>query len=192
MITIGILSLQGDYAAHAHYLNQLNVKHRYVSRPADLDNINGLIIPGGESSVLLRLLTEHNLFQAIQNFNRPILGTCAGAILLAQNVLSPQQPSLQRIAITIERNAYGRQIASGIGQGRWLLTDTSIEMLFIRAPKICDIDLNKVRILAKYQDQPVAVQQDNCIALTFHPELTKDNCIHEHWLKLIDEQAQKN
>lgn len=187
---IGILSLQGDYAAHTSVLANIakfrqNVTCHYVSTPEQLDVSDGLIIPGGESSVLLQLLHTQHLWPALQNFNKPILGTCAGAILLADQVISPEQPGLSRIEITVARNAYGRQIMSHVGQGLWHASGSAMEMIFIRAPKILTMSQN-VRVLASYQDEPVAVQQNHFIALAFHPELTADTRVHEYFLDQLN------
>lgn len=182
---IGVLALQGSYQAHASTLKRLNVATILVRHPKELASTDALIIPGGESSVFIKLLHENGSWNALMDYKKPILGTCAGAILLASNVLSPSQPTLNRIAITLERNAYGRQLASQIKTGNCLLTQNEIEMIFIRAPKITSIDKKTVKILANQDNQPVAVQQGNCIAVTFHPELSQDNRLHTYFIQQV-------
>jgi pyridoxal 5'-phosphate synthase pdxT subunit len=181
---IGVLALQGGYQAHASVLSQLNVEHCLVRDANELTSTDGLIIPGGESSVFIHLMKQNDLWTQLSQYKKPILGTCAGAILLAKKVLSPSQAALNRISITIERNAYGRQLASQVTTGRCLLTRCHIEMVFIRAPKIIAID-KSVKILAEHQGQPVAVQEANCIAVTFHPELSPDNNLHHYFIQQV-------
>lgn len=186
-MNIGILALQGGYSAHASVLSRLNIDPLLIRNSKELDYTNGLIIPGGESTVFIKLLQESNLWNALIQYKKPILGTCAGAILLAKKVLSPSQATLNRIDITIERNAYGRQLASQVKIGHCLLTKNSLEMVFIRAPKITTIEGKTVKILAKYLDQPVAVQQNNCIAATFHSELSQNNTLHAYFIRQVNQ-----
>lgn len=186
MIKIGVLALQGGYSAHATLLKQHNIEHLLVRNPKELASTDGLIIPGGESSVFIKLLQENDLWAALMDYQKPILGTCAGAILLAKKVFSPSQATLNRIGITIERNAYGRQLASQVKTGTCLLTQSEIEMVFIRAPKITAMDKKSVKILATLDNQPTAVQEGNCIAATFHPELSLDNTLHTYFIQLIE------
>ena len=185
-MNIGVLALQGGYQAHVTTLKQLNVEATLVRNPKELARTDALIIPGGESSVFIKLLQENDTWRALNAYKKPILGTCAGAILLAKNVLSPAQATLNRIDMTITRNAYGRQLASQISIGNCVLTQSEIEMIFIRAPKITRIDKKTVKILANHDNQPVAVQQGNCIAATFHPELSADNNLHTYFIQQID------
>ncbi len=186
-MNIGILALQGGYSAHASVLRQLNIDPLFVRNSKELACTDGLIIPGGESSVFIKLLQESNLWNALIQYKKPLFGTCAGAILLAKKVLSPSQATLNRIDITIERNAYGRQLASQVKTGNCLLTQNSLEMVFIRAPKITTIEGKTVKILAKCSNQPVAIQQNNCIAATFHPELSQNNSLHAYFIQQIEE-----
>ncbi len=186
-ITIGILALQGGFEAHASVLTQLNTPWRYVRTPTDLSNIQGMILPGGESSTQLKLLQENGLFEALKkniDAGMPFLGTCAGAILLAKHVHSPEQISLSAVDVTIERNAYGRQLDSHISYGHSTLKDTPMEMFFIRAPKFSAI-ASDVTILAHYEKEPVCVQQNARILATFHPELTNDRTLHHYFLSTI-------
>lgn len=181
---IGILALQGGYEAHARSLAQLNITPSYIRDPAALLETDGLIIPGGESSVFIHLLQKNGLWSTLADYKKPIFGTCAGAILLAKHVLSPSQASLGCINMTIERNAYGRQRASQVQHGTCLLTASEIEMVFIRAPKITHLDKNVI-VLAEYQNQPVAVQEGPYIAATFHPELSHVNTLHAHFVQQL-------
>lgn len=185
---IGILALQGGYQAHALKLSQLNVKHCLVRDANALASTDGLIIPGGESSVFIHLMKQSDLWTHLSHYKKPILGTCAGAILLAKKVVSPSQATLNRINITIERNAYGGQLSSQITTGNCLLTRSYLEMVFIRAPKIITID-KSVKILAEHQGQAVAVQEANCIALTFHPELSSDKHLHHYFIQQVTDYS---
>jgi 5'-phosphate synthase pdxT subunit len=181
--TIGVLALQGDFDAHRKRLEELGTKVVLVKKPEQLDSIDGLVIPGGESSTFLKLLGEAG-FEKLKDFVRlkPTFGTCAGAILLAKEVENPTQLGLGAIDIGIRRNAYGRQIDSSIRQG--LLGDAPIEMVFIRAPKIERIGKG-VEILATESNDPVVVRQGKTMAATFHPELSEDPRIHKAFLDLL-------
>jgi pyridoxal 5'-phosphate synthase pdxT subunit len=183
-MTIGILAIQGDYDAHRRVLDRLGQNSFYVRKPEELDHAEALIIPGGESSTLLKFLERENFFDRLKNFVRtkPTFGTCAGAILLAKEVVGPQQSSLGALDVRIRRNAYGRQIESSIRQGRF--NGSPLEMVFIRAPKIERV-AKDVEVLAREGDDPVLVRQINVLAATFHPELTDDNGVHEVFLELI-------
>lgn len=183
---IGILALQGGYAAHAQMLNHLGITWSYIRQPSELSNIQGLIIPGGESSTALRLLQREGLFEAIHEQaigGMPMFGTCAGAILLAKKVVSPEQTSLGLVDVTIERNAYGRQLASRVVLGNSQLKQ-ALEMVFIRAPRFKIID-PKVKIIATYKEEPVCIQQDHYLLATFHPELTSDPTLHQYFINQI-------
>jgi 5'-phosphate synthase pdxT subunit len=182
---IGILAVQGDFAMHARMLQKIGVSYRLVKHAAELREITGLILPGGESTTMLKFLAEEKLDTAIRQFaamEKPIFGTCAGAILLAQEVLNPPQARLGLIDITVERNGYGRQIASSIQKTEMPeLADHPLEMVFIRAPIIRRVG-EGVRVLAKAGGLPVLVEQGNVLAATFHPELTEDEVIHRYFL----------
>ncbi len=185
-MTIGILALQGGYAAHARMLDKLEVAWTYVRRPTDLVDINGLILPGGESSTFLKLAQENELFAALHQLKEkrmPVFGTCAGAILLAKQVISPDQVSLGLVDVTIKRNAYGRQLASRIVQGYCHLKNASLEMVFIRAPQICALEPH-VQVIAECQGEVVCVQQNQYLLATFHPELTSDTTLHQHFINM--------
>jgi 5'-phosphate synthase pdxT subunit len=182
---IGVLALQGDYAMHAKMLEKIGVSHKLVKHASEFAEIAGLILPGGESTTMLKFLAEEKLDTAIRQFaadGKPIFGTCAGAILLAQEVLNPPQERLGLIDITVERNGYGRQIDSSIRQGDLPeLTDHPVEMVFIRAPIIRRVGKG-VRVLGRVGGQPVLVEKDNVLAATFHPELTQDETIHRYFI----------
>ena len=185
---IGILAIQGDYEAHAKTLERLGAEHTYVRRPSDLAGLAGLILPGGESTTHLKVMTEESLWNAVKKFaadGGAFFGTCAGAILLAREVRGPAQASLGLVDISIVRNAYGRQLASDVRTGPTKLRKEPLEMVFIRAP-IIESAGPGVEILAEDAGHPVLVQQGPMLASTFHPELTDDPAVHEHFLKLIE------
>jgi len=181
--TVGVLALQGDFDAHRKRLEELGAKVVLVKKPEQLDLLDGLIIPGGESGTFLRLLGEAG-FKKLKDFVRlkPTFGTCAGAILLAKEVENPKQLGLGALDIGIRRNAYGRQIDSSIREG--MFGNVPIEMVFIRAPKIERIGPG-VAVLATDSKDPVVVRQGKTMAATFHPELSDDPRIHKAFLDLI-------
>jgi pyridoxal 5'-phosphate synthase pdxT subunit len=182
-IKIGVLALQGDFDAHRRRLEELGAEVVLVKKPEQLDQIDGLIIPGGESGTFLKLLGEEG-FEKLKQFVRvkPTFGTCAGAILLATEVENPQQKGLGALNIRIRRNAYGRQIDSSIREG--LLGTSPLEMVFIRAPKIENLGPG-VEVIATEGSDPVAVLQGKAMAATFHPELSDDPRIHQAFLDLV-------
>ncbi|MGH9789974.1 MAG: pyridoxal 5'-phosphate synthase glutaminase subunit PdxT [Candidatus Acidiferrales bacterium] len=185
--TIGILAVQGDYEAHGKVLERMGVEYRYVVRAADLDGIDGLIIPGGESSTMLKFLEAEGLRGALENFAKEggaLFGTCAGVILLAKEVKNPAQASLGLADVTVVRNAYGRQLSSHVAQGPSKLSEQPLEMVFIRAP-IIERTGEGVEVLAEYQGRPVLVRDGKVLAATFHPELTDDTSVHEAFLRMI-------
>jgi pyridoxal 5'-phosphate synthase pdxT subunit len=182
---IGVLALQGDFDAHRKRLEELGAEVVLIKKPEQLDGIDGLVIPGGESGTFLKLLGEAG-FEKLKQFVRvkPTFGTCAGAILLASEVENPQQAGLGALDIGVHRNAYGRQIDSSIREGKF--GDHAIEMVFIRAPKISRVGPG-VEVLATEGDnrEPVAVRQGKVMAATFHPELSEDTRIHQAFLDLV-------
>jgi pyridoxal 5'-phosphate synthase pdxT subunit len=183
MMKIGVLALQGDFDAHRKRLEELGAEVVLVKKPDQLDEIDGLVIPGGESGTFLKLLGEAG-FEKLKQFVRvkPTFGTCAGAILLANEVENPKQSGLGAIDIRIRRNAYGRQIDSSIREGRF--GNKPIEMVFIRAPKIERVGPG-VEVIATEGNDPVAVRQGRVMAATFHPELSEDTRVHQAFLDLI-------
>jgi len=188
---IGVLALQGDFDAHRRRLEELGAEVVLVKKPEQLDQIDGLVIPGGESGTFLKLLGEAG-FEKLKQFVRlkPTFGTCAGAILLAKEVENPSQAGLGALNIRIRRNAYGRQIDSSIRHGKFLLDlqgeqhESPLEMVFIRAPKISHLG-EGVEVLATEGADPVAVRQGRAMAATFHPELSDDTRVHQAFLDLV-------
>src|SRR6202045_4578268 len=195
---IGVLALQGDFDAHRRRLEELGAEVVLIKKPGQLDEIDGLVIPGGESGTFLKLLGEAG-FEKLKQFVRvkPTFGTCAGAILLANEVENPKQFGLGALDIRIPRNAYGRQIDSSIREGKLLqdkmgndkvlalpTEDSPLEMVFIRAPKIERVGPG-VEVIATEGDDPVAVRQGRVMAATFHPELSDDTRVHQAFLDLV-------
>ena len=193
---IGVLALQGDFDAHRRRLEELGAEVLLVKKPEQLDHIDGLIIPGGESGTFLKLLGEGG-FEKLKQFvqSKPTFGTCAGAILLANEVENPSQSGLGALNIRIRRNAYGRQIDSSIREGKFLimtsagahdaaLRESPLEMVFIRAPKIERVG-DGVEVIATQGADPVAVRQGRAMAATFHPELSDDTRVHRAFLDLV-------
>jgi 5'-phosphate synthase pdxT subunit len=180
---IGVLALQGDFDAHRQRLEELGAEVVLVKKPEQLDEIDGLVIPGGESGTFLKLLGKEG-FDKLKQFvvAKPTFGTCAGAILLAREVENPQQAGLGALDIGIRRNAYGRQIDSSIREGTF--GGSPIEMVFIRAPKIERVG-PEVEVLATEGQDPVAVRQGKAMAATFHPELSPDTRVHQAFLDLV-------
>jgi len=188
---IGVLALQGDWAAHSTALRELGAEVRAVRTAADLDDVRALVIPGGESSAMLRLMKPEDLSRRIVERTRAgmaVLATCAGVILLAQTVV-PTQPSLAVLAIDVERNAYGRQVFSTIAEID-LTPDLGdpprMEGVFIRAPRITRREVS-VEVLGSWGDDAVLVRQGKVLAATFHPELTGDRRVHELFLQIGEE-----
>ncbi len=183
---IGILAIQGDFAAHSAMLARLGVETVEVRRSDQLADIDGLIIPGGESTTMLKVIREEQMIDPIKDFARAgkaIFGTCAGAILLARHVDNPPQESLGLIDIAVERNSYGRQIDSFIGQAETALGAKPLEAVFIRAPRIIRTGPG-VEVLSTIEGEPVMVKKDNLLVATFHPELTTDERVHNLFIEM--------
>ena len=184
--TVGILAVQGDFAMHAKMLDQIGVPWKLVKHVEDFAGIDALILPGGETTTMLKFLAERKIGDAIRKFageNKPVFGTCAGAILMAKEVLNPEQERLGLIDISIERNAYGRQVDSSVQQGECPeISDQPVEMVFIRAPIIRRVG-EGVKVLGQAGGLPVLVEQGCHLAATFHPELTTDETIHRYFVK---------
>jgi len=190
---IGILAVQGDFEAHAAMLHSLGVETVEVRTVADLQGCDGIILPGGESTTQLQFLQEEGLFDAIRKFSaegHAVFGTCAGAVLLASHVKNPPQDSLGLMDMTILRNGYGRQLASDVFFGPTQLKRGPLEMVFIRGP-IIESAAPDVAVLAEHAGKPALVQKDNVLAATFHPELTDDTTVHEHFLQMAGARAEK-
>ena len=186
---IGVLALQGDFDAHRRRLEELGAEVVFVRGPQQFEEIDGLVIPGGESTTFLKLLGQDTLHK-LNDFvhTKPTFGTCAGAILLAKQVENPHQPGLNALDITIRRNGYGRQIDSSIVEAATALGGDPLEMVFIRAPRIERVG-DGVEVLAKRGDDPVLVRKGSVMAATFHPELSNDTRVHEEFLKLVKNGA---
>jgi pyridoxal 5'-phosphate synthase pdxT subunit len=184
---IGVLAIQGDYEAHKARLEQLGVEVTLVRKPEQLDAIDGIVIPGGESSTFLNFLAERGFLDKLRDFvsTKPTFGTCAGAILLAKHVENPPQKSLDVMDICIRRNAYGRQIDSSIREAHSKLGQKPLEMVFIRAPKIVGMGKG-VEVLATADGDPVLVRQGKILAATFHPELSDDTRVHQEFIKMVE------
>ena len=195
---IGILGLQGDFAAHSNALNLLGARHRVVKKPDELEAVDGLIIPGGESTTLIKLMENYDYWNVLDAFvesGRPVMGTCAGLLLLAREVLNPSQLSLGRIDITVERNSYGRQRESfeavgqfdpaGMGSNAGANAEGHpVPMVFIRAPRILRLGAGGTS-LAICGDDCVMARQDNVVVASFHPELSGDDSVHAYFSHLV-------
>lgn len=192
MKRVGVLALQGDFEAHTKALRRAGAEAVEVREAPELDSLDGLVIPGGESTTMLKLLSREKLLDAVAGFGRerPIFGTCAGAILLASDVTNPAQESLRLMDIAVERNAYGRQIDSRVvtlQPEEEFATRTApgdLEAVFIRAPIIRRVGAAG-RVLARYSGDPVLVEQGRHMVATFHPELTRDPRVHELFLSKL-------
>jgi pyridoxal 5'-phosphate synthase pdxT subunit len=183
---VGVLALQGDFEAHERSLTRAGAEAVEVRSAADLENVQGLVIPGGESTTMMKLLEEEKLLDPVREFGRerPIFGTCAGAILLASDVANPPQASLGLMDMEVERNAYGRQLDSRIARLHPDGMEGELEAVFIRAPIIRRVGQG-AHVLASYQGDPVLVEQGRHLAATFHPELTEDPRVHLMFLQKI-------
>ena len=188
-MTIGVLALQGDFDAHRRRLEELGATVMLVRKAEDFDHIDGLVIPGGESTTFLKLLGK-DVFQRLRDFvhSKPTFGTCAGAIMLAKNVTNPDQPGLNALDMTVERNAYGRQMDSTILHAPSALGGEPLEMVFIRAPRIQRVG-EGIEVLARRGNDPVLVRKGKVMAATFHPELSDDPRVHTEFLKLVQNGA---
>ena len=186
MPKIGVLALQGDFKEHIEMLRKCNAQAAEVRLKEDLKNINGLIIPGGESTTIGNLMQRTGLGKEIikkHSKGMAIWGTCAGAILLAKNIISSEQPKLGLLEISVKRNDYGRQIDSFEAE---LKIDKigKFNGIFIRAPTISKIK-DGILVLSKLNDLPVIIQRNNILASTFHPELTNDKRVHEYFVGMV-------
>ncbi|MDR1170590.1 MAG: pyridoxal 5'-phosphate synthase glutaminase subunit PdxT [Prevotellaceae bacterium] len=185
---IGILALQGAVREHRCMLRRLDVDAVDVLNPGDLDGINGLILPGGESTTVGKLLVRYNLLEPIAELGRkglPIFGTCTGLILLSKHIVNSEQRCLGLMDTYVERNAFGRQLASFEADMHIpVLGDQPFHTIFIRAPYIYRVE-NNVEILLSFQDKILFAEQDNFLAAAFHPELTEDTRVHEYFLSKI-------
>jgi 5'-phosphate synthase pdxT subunit len=200
-VRIGVLALQGDFALHVKALRRCGeaggetVEVREVRKPEELDGLDGLIIPGGESTALLKLMEEWRFVPALEKFHgegKPIFGTCAGLILLARDVESPRQLSLGFIDVAVERNAYGRQRESFAAHGVADLGGAPhpMDMVFIRAPRIRCLG-PMVQALARHGDETVMAREGSVLVATFHPELTEDLSVHHYFCRMVAKAARR-
>jgi 5'-phosphate synthase pdxT subunit len=185
-ITIGVLALQGDYEAHARAFAHAGARTVLVRKPEELAGLDGLVLPGGESTTMLRFLEQKGFFAELGNFisTAPCFATCAGCILVAREVLHPKQRSLGILDATVERNAYGRQIDSTILTLSTELPGGPLEMVFIRAPRITRLGPG-VEVLAQRDGSPALVRQGNLLVATFHPEMTSDTRVQKLFLEMV-------
>jgi len=192
MKKVGVLSLQGDFAAHGAALQRAGAEPVYVRRAEQFAGLDGLVIPGGESTTILKLLRYDGLMAPLAEFvcRKPVFGTCAGAILMASQVSAPPQESLGLMDIAVERNGYGRQVDSRVtsiepdAEFERRTSPGPLEAVFIRAPIIRRVG-NSAKVLARYRDDPVLVEQGPHLAATFHPELTRDARVHRLFLEKL-------
>jgi 5'-phosphate synthase pdxT subunit len=192
MKKVGVLALQGDFEAHSRALARVGAQPVLARSASDLDGLDGLVIPGGESTTMLKLLNAEDMIRPLVEFGqkRPIFGTCAGAILLASEVTHPAQQSLGLVDLTVERNAYGRQIDSRVAQVTpepafaQRTKPGDLEAVFIRAPIIRRVGAS-AKVLAAYHGDPVLVEQGRHLLATFHPELASDSRVHELFLSKL-------
>src|SRR5580692_11148671 len=185
-LTIGVLALQGDYEAHARAFANAGARTVLVRKPEELKGLDGLVLPGGESTTMLKFLEQHGFFDTLGEFisNTPCFATCAGSILVAREVLSPKQRSLGVLDATVERNAYGRQIDSTILTLPTELPGGPLEMVFIRSPRITRVGQG-VEVLAQRDGHPTLVRQGHLLACTFHPEMSADTRVQKLFLEIV-------
>jgi len=191
MLRIGVLALQGDFEAHARVFARLSAEVVEVRRVAQLAGLSGLVIPGGESTTLLNLMADEPWFPALRRFvndGGAVMGTCAGAILLAREVENPAQESLGLLDAAIARNAFGRQIESFETTLEAPRFGGGLKAVFIRAPRFTALG-PKVETLATYRGEPVLVQEGRILAMTFHPELTRDTALHAYFMTMAQSAA---
>lgn len=189
-LKIGVLAIQGDYASHAAALTDAGATAVEVRKPEELASLDGLVIPGGESTTILKFLERQEFFDALQSYgaSHPTFGTCAGAILLAREVLNPPQRSLGLLDAVVERNSYGRQIDSSIEVAETALSGGPLEMVYIRAPRILQVGAG-VEVLASREGSPTLVRQGSLLAATFHPELSDDRRVHRFFVEMVSAAA---
>jgi pyridoxal 5'-phosphate synthase pdxT subunit len=178
---IGVLAVQGNFREHASMLRRLGAEPVEVRKPEHLDELDGLVIPGGESTAIARLVRLYGLEEAIRAFERPLFGTCAGMILLDRNHLGV-------LDLEVTRNAYGRQVASFEADLELAGEDEPLRGVFIRAPRVAKVG-PEVEVLAEHEGEPVLLRQGRVLVAAFHPELTDDTRVHERFLDLVREES---
>lgn len=189
-LVIGVLALQGAFAKHAHMLHSLNAQAVEVRKPLDLAPCDALIIPGGESTTMMKQMQFINFSDPFREFakHKPVFGTCAGLILMSHDIIDDEMQPFNLLDISVERNAFGRQVESFYADVDFTpnpasAKKTQLQAMFIRAPRIRRAGPG-VQILATYQDEPIIVQQGHHLGASFHPELTLDSTVHAHFLKM--------
>jgi 5'-phosphate synthase pdxT subunit len=189
-VHIGVLALQGAFDVHAKRLTELGASAHLIRKPDELTNLDGLVLPGGESTTFLKHLERAGFYDVLDAFvrARPVFGTCAGCILLAKDVTNPPQRSFGVLDIAVERNAYGRQNDSLILNAPTTLPGGPMEMVFIRAPRISRIP-PAIEVLARRDDDPVLIRSGRILAATFHPELSEDRRVHQLFLDIVLSEA---
>jgi pyridoxal 5'-phosphate synthase pdxT subunit len=180
-VKIGILAVQGDFREHAAMLRRLGAEPVEVRKPEQLDELDGLVIPGGESTAIMRLIRIYGLEEGLRRFGRPVFGTCAGMILL-------DREHLGLVDLAVRRNAYGRQVASFEVDLVLAGEDEPLRGVFIRAPRVSDVG-PAVEVLAEHQGEPVLLREGRFLVASFHPELTDDPRVHERFLEMVREEA---
>jgi pyridoxal 5'-phosphate synthase pdxT subunit len=186
---VGILAVQGDFEAHAATLARMGVDYVFVRTPRDMEGVDAVILPGGESTTQWKFLVEEGLDTSLREHaakGGPTFGTCAGAILMARGVHNPTQQSLGLADIDVTRNGYGRQLASEVRHGETAICAKPLEMVFIRAPIIERVG-SGVQVLAESEGHAVLIRDGNMLISTFHPELTRDNTVHEYFVRMTEE-----
>jgi pyridoxal 5'-phosphate synthase pdxT subunit len=185
---IGVLALQGAFREHRQMFEKLGAKVIEVRFPEQLENLQGIVVPGGESTTIVKLMGSYGFDKALPEFYKgggAIWGTCAGAIAIAKDIVGyPEQPRLGLMDMAVERNAYGRQVASFETDVDVETFDTPFHVVFIRAPRIASVG-KEVEVLATFKDDPIMVKQGQLMATVFHPELTKDTRIHRYFLENV-------
>ena len=179
-VKIGILAVQGDFREHAAMLRRLSAEPVEVRKPEQLEDLDGLVIPGGESTAIMRLIRIYGLEEALARFARPVFGTCAGMILLDRDHLG-------LVDVLVRRNAYGRQLASFEADLELRGDDRTVRGVFIRAPRVEEVGAD-VEVLAELDGEPVLLRDGRFLVASFHPELTDDTSIHELFLDLVREE----
>lgn len=209
MINIGVLAIQGDFAAHIASLSRYGVATSEVRTAEQLARVDGLVLPGGETTTLIKLLQAFKLWEPLRRLPQegiPILGTCAGLLLLSREVRNPEQPSLDLLPVAVERNAYGRQIDSFVAPGFVTVPadlaalmpsglngdahQLSTEFVFIRAPKIVD-QFEGLEVLARHEGTPVLVRSGNVLGGSFHPELINDGVVPQLFIAMVEQARRK-
>jgi len=180
-VKIGVLAVQGNFREHAAMLRRLGVDAVEVRKPEQLNGVDGLVIPGGESTTLMRLMRLYGLDEAIMRFERPVFGTCAGMIVLDRDHLG-------LVDLVVDRNAYGRQVASFEADLELAGDDEQLRGVFIRAPRVREVGAD-VEVLAEHDGEPVLVRDGRFLLASFHPELTEDTRVHERFLDLVREET---